>query len=59
MPAPRGMTLIEVLVALLLMITISLLLLKQQWSINRLVNEIDEQSQVLLAEDNNAEMASS
>ncbi len=51
----RGFSLTEVLVALLLMTSISLALLKQQWQINRLRMQVQRQNLLWLQESNQRE----
>lgn len=51
----RGFSLTEVLVALLLMTSISLALLKQQWQINRLRMQVQRQNMLWLQESNQRE----
>lgn len=51
----RGYSFMEILVALLLSISISLALLKQQWQINRWRLHIQQQSQLWLQESNHRE----
>ncbi|HVT62551.1 MAG TPA: prepilin-type N-terminal cleavage/methylation domain-containing protein, partial [Legionellaceae bacterium] len=48
----RGFSLSEVLIALMLMVSISLALLKQQWQITRLRVQIEKQAQDFLSEKN-------
>ncbi len=55
MNAHRGFTLTEVLVSLLLFTSISLALLKQQWQILQLLNQLSQNITHLITTDNHRE----